>query len=168
MSYYLRREELADINQVRALLGEAFPTLAESKLVDSLRANGKVVVSLVAVNENDEVLGHILFSPVSTTPPSEVRGIGLAPVAVRVDVQSLGIGSRLIGEGLRVCKELEYDYCVVLGGPKYYQRFGFEKASTFGLQNEYGVDDEFMVIRFSDRLPVGLVKYAQEFALFAI
>ena len=168
MDYYLRREELADINQVRALLREAFPTIAESKLVDALRANGEVVLSLVAVNEDDEVLGQILFSPVSTTPPSEVRGVGLAPVAVRADVQSLGIGSRLIREGLRVCKELEYDYCVVLGGPKYYQRFGFEKASTFGLQNDYGVDDEFMVIRFSDRAPVGRVKYAPEFALFSV
>ena len=146
-----------------------FPTEAESKLVNALRANGKVIISLVAAND-DQVLGHILFSPVSTTPPSEAKGIGLAPVAVLPEVQSQGIGSGLIREGLRLCKELGYDYCVVLGNPKYYQRFGFEKASSFGLQNEYGVDDAFMIIHFSNRSDMadGLVNYAAEFALFSL
>jgi putative acetyltransferase len=90
-------------------------------------------------------------------------------VAVRPDVQSQGIGSRLIREGLRLCKESGYDYCVVLGDPKYYQRFGFKKASQFGVQNEYGVDEEFMMIHFSKYNVVqGLVKYAPEFAMFAV
>ena len=168
MDFKIRSEELEDIGPVRAILKATFPTAAESKLVDALRSNGKAIISLVAVN-NDEVLGHILFSPVSTTPPGEAKGIGLAPVAVRPDIQSKGIGSGLIREGLRLCKELGYNYCVVLGNPKYYGRFGFEKASNFGLQNEYGVDEEFMVTRFSKHeLPYGLVRYASEFALFSV
>jgi putative acetyltransferase len=120
------------------------------------------------------VLGHILFSLVTTNPPSKLRGIGLAPVAVRPEVQSQGIGSQLIREGLHLCQELGYDYCVVLGDPNYYHRFGFEKASIFGLQNEYGVDEEFMVIRLTEReLSAGsgsgkLVRYSPEFALFAV
>ncbi|HEX2989894.1 MAG TPA: N-acetyltransferase, partial [Anaerolineales bacterium] len=101
------------------------------------------------------------------------RGLGLAPVAVHPEVQSQGIGSQLIREGLRVCKEMGFDYCVVLGGPKYYRRFGFEKASLHGLQNEYGVDEEFMVIRFENgsppaAMPGTLVKYAPEFGLFSV
>jgi putative acetyltransferase len=67
------------------------------------------------------VLGHILFSPVSTTPPSDAKGIGLAPVTVRPEVPAQGIGSQLIREGLHRCETLGYDYCVVLGDPKYYQ-----------------------------------------------
>ena len=90
-------------------------------------------------------------------------------MAVRPDVQSQSIGSQLIREGLGLCKELGYDYCVVLGSPEYYQRFGFEKARSFGLQNEYGVDEEFMLIRFSKReLAHGLVRYEAEFALFSV
>lgn len=169
MDIKIRNEEGKDIEQVRAILRATFPTDAESRLVDALRANGKAVISLVAAANDDVVLGHILFSPVSTTPPSDGRGIGLAPVAVRPDVQSLGIGSRLIHEGLRLGRKLEYDYCVVLGSPKYYQRFGFEKASSSGLQNEYGVDDEFMAICCSDRAPVvGTIKYAPEFSMFSV
>jgi putative acetyltransferase len=169
MDYKIRPEKSKDIEQVREILRAAFPTDAESKLVDALRVNGKAIISLVAASNNHR-LGHILFSPVSTTPPSEAKGIGLAPVAVRPQVQAQGIGSELIREGLGLCKELGYDYCVVLGNPKYYQRFGFEKASSFGLQNEYGVDDAFMVIRFSNRSDMahGLVKYPSEFGLFSL
>ncbi len=168
MEIKIRKEERIDIEQVREIVRAAFPSDAESKLVDALRSNGKAIVSLVAVQEK-QVLGHILFSPVSTTPSGDSKGIGLAPVAVHPEFQSQGLGSQLIREGLRLCQELGYDYCVVLGGPKYYSRFGFQKASGFGLQNEYGVDDEFMVIDFSERgLPRGLVKYTPEFAMFYV
>jgi putative acetyltransferase len=167
MDITLRREEEKDIEQVREIVRAAFPGEAESRLVDALRANGKAIISLVAV-KGDEVLGHILFSSVTTTPSSDARGIGLAPVAVRRDAQSQGIGSKLIHEGLHLCKELGFDYCVVLGSPEYYQRFGFERASPFGIRNEYGVDAEFMIIRFSVRNVAGVVNYASEFAKFSV
>jgi putative acetyltransferase len=167
MDIHIRNEETKDIEQVREVLCAAFPRDAESKVVEALRANGKAILSLVAVRE-EQVLGHILFSPVTTSPPSEAKGVGLAPVAVRPAVHSQGIGSKLIREGLRLCEELGYDYCVVLGSPDYYQRFGFEKASPFGIQNEYGVDDEFMVIYFSTCGVAGVVQYASEFAMFSV
>lgn len=167
MDVKIRNEEADDFVQVREIVRAAFPTDAESRLVDALRANNKATISLVAVHGN-EVVGHILFSPVSTSPPSAAKGLGLAPVAVRPNMQSQGIGSQLIREGLRRCKELGYDYCVVLGGPKYYQRFGFEKASRFDIRNEYGVDDEFMVIRISDRQVAGVARYAPEFGRFSV
>jgi|SRR5688572_31853267 len=167
MEFNIRNEESKDLEQVRDVVRAAFPGEAESKLVDALRANGKATISLVAVKD-DQVLGHVLFSPVSTSPPTEAKGIGLAPVAVLPAVQSQGIGSTLIREGLRLGKELGFDYCVVLGAPKYYERFGFQKASPFGIRNEYGVDDEFMVIRFSGRGASGLVEYPWEFACFSV
>ena len=172
MEIDILNEEDKHIDAVRDIVRAAFPTEAESKLVDALRANGKAVISLVAVSD-EKVLGHILSSPVSTTPSIEERGLGLAPVAVHPEAQSQGIGSQLIREGLRVCEESGFDYCVVLGGPKFYRRFGFEKASAHGLQNEYGVDEEFMVIRFGNGTPLAaepgaLVKYAPEFGLFSV
>jgi putative acetyltransferase len=167
MNITIRDEQAKDIDQVREIVRAAFPSDAESKLVDSLRANGKAIISLVAVH-GDEVLGHILFSPVTATPPIEARGIGLAPIAVRPDVQSQGIGSKLIRQGLRLCQELGFDYCVVLGSPDYYQRFGFEWASPLGIRNEYGVDHEFMILRFSQRGVSGLVQYGSEFSMFSV
>ncbi len=168
MEINIRNEEAEDVEQVREILCAAFSTNAESKLVDALRANGKAIISLVTARD-EQVLGHIMFSPVSTSPSSEAKGIGLAPVAVHPTAQSQGISSQLIHEGLRLCKELGYDYCIVLGDPRYYQRFGFEKASQFGLQNEYGVDDPFRLIRLSERaIAPGKVQYAPEFAMFSL
>jgi putative acetyltransferase len=108
MEIKIRNEEANYIEQVTAILGGAFPTEAESKLVNALRANGKAIISVVTADE-EQVLGHILFSAVSTTPSSETHGIGLAPVAVHPHFQSQGIASRLIDEGLCLTKELGYE-----------------------------------------------------------
>ncbi len=167
MEYIIRNEEAKDIEQVRTVLQAAFTSDAESRLVDALRANGKAIISLVAVCA-EEVLGHILFSVVTTSPPTAAKGIGLAPVAVRPDMQSQGIGSELIDTGLELCREMGFDYCVVLGDPDYYHRFGFERAHNFGFENEYGVDEEFMAIFLTDNKVAGLVRYAPEFAMFAV
>ena len=167
MEIIIRNEEAKDIDQVREIVRAAFPGDAESKLVDALRGAGKAVISLVAA-DGEVVLGHILFSPVTTNPPSDAKGIGLAPVAVRPDAQAQGIGSSLIRKGLSICKELGYHFCVVLGSPDYYRRFGFERASLSGIRNQYGVDHEFMLIRFSERGGIGLVQYAPEFAVFSV
>ena len=167
MEYIVRREQDKDVDQVRLLLQAAFLTAAESRLVDALRASGQAVISLVAVRAQD-VLGHILFSAVTTSPPCGAKGIGLAPVAVLPGYQAHGIGSALIHSGLQLCRELTYDYCVVLGSPEYYHRFGFEAASKYQLQNEYGAGEEFMVLRFTDRPVLGLVQYASEFGKFSL
>jgi putative acetyltransferase len=168
MNIFIRPEQPKDHTVIRAILTATFPTDAEARLVDVLRANGKAIYSFVAVDDHDEVLGHILFSPVSTPLPT-TKGLGLAPVAVKPELQHQGIGSQLIRASLIEIKADGFDYVVLLGDPDYYQRFGFQTASVFGLQNEYGVDEEFMVLVLSDReLPKGLVRYAEEFRLFSV
>jgi putative acetyltransferase len=166
MKILIRPELPADYAAVAAIHISAFPTDAESKVVNAIRENGNAVISLVAIAD-DKVIGHILFSPVTTHPPTPEKGLGLAPVAVLPAYHKQGIGSQLIRAGLEQCRKLGYDYAVVLG-PKYYMRFGFEKASAFGLQNEYGVDDEFMVTKFNALPAGGLIKYTPEFFLFSV
>jgi putative acetyltransferase len=167
MNLFIRPEQPKDIQTIHALVASAFPTDAEARLVDSLRANGKAIYSFVAVNEDDEVLGHIMYSPVTTPLPS--NGLGLAPVAVKPEFQNQGVGSKLIRASLIEVKADGYDFIVLLGSPAYYQRFGFQAASAFGLQNEYGVDEEFMILNLSEReLPKGLVCYVDEFEVFSV
>ncbi|MBI5296708.1 MAG: N-acetyltransferase [Chloroflexi bacterium] len=167
MKIFIRPEQSKDIPAIHALNASAFPTDAEARLVDILRANGKAIYSFAAVNDDDEVLGHVLYSRVTTPLPS--NGLGLAPVAVKPKFQNQGIGSQLIRASLVEVKADGYDFVVLLGDPAYYQRFGFQAASAFGLQNEYGVDEEFMVLNLSGReLPRGLVRYAEEFGIFSV
>ncbi len=101
MEIKIRNEESIDAEQARAILIAAFPTDSESKIVDALRANSKAIISLFAVDGN-QVLGHSPFSPVSTTPPSDAKGIGFAPVAICPNVQSQGIGSQLITRSSKI------------------------------------------------------------------
>lgn len=167
MNIFIRPEQPKDIPAIHVLNASAFPTDAEARLVDALRANGKAIYSFVAVNEQDEVLGHVLYSPVATPLPS--HGLGLAPIAVQPEFQGQGIGSKLIRASLTEIKADGFDFIVLLGSPEYYHRFGFQTARTFGLQNEYGVDEEFMVLNLSGReLPSGLVQYVEEFGMFSV
>jgi putative acetyltransferase len=167
MKIIIRPELPKDYAAVETILVAAFQTDAESKVVNAIRENGNATISLVAVVD-ENVVGHILFSPAHTHPPTPEKGLGLAPLAVMPAHQNQGIGSQLIRAGLEQCRELGYDYAVVLGGANYYMRFGFEKASAFGLQNEYGVDDDFMSFKFKALPAGGFVKYTPEFSIFSV
>lgn len=141
-----------DHQSIRAVLEAAFPTAAESKLVDALRESDALWVSLLAETDTGEVVGHIAFSPVTLDfrnapdDSSNTRhaaaigaGVGLGPVAVRPDWQRRGVGTALVRQGLERCRALEKQpvFCVVLGDPHFYARFGFRAAHLFGLTSDY-------------------------------
>ena len=153
---------------VRAVHQTAFPTDAEARLVELLRANGKTAVSMVA-DLDTEVVGHVLFSPVSVESVIvDVSGVGLAPLAVLPAHQQQGIGSLLVKSGIRTCRRAGFGFVTVLGDPQYYHRFGFQRALAAGLANEYGVDGEFMVLELRPGLLStlqGLVRYGPEFSI---
>ncbi len=115
--------------------------------------------------ENAGIVGHIAFSPV-TVNGLDVAAVGLA-VAVFPERQKQGIGSELIRAGLQACREAGLRIVVVLGEPDFYQRFGFQPARLVGLENEYQVRDEFMVLELEPRSlngVSGLVRYGDEFS----
>jgi putative acetyltransferase len=163
----IRSEKPVDIAVVHQVVEQAFEQPAEANLVDALRRNGKARLSLVA-EDNGRVIGHILFSPVTIeTAEGLLEGIGLAPLAVSPERQNEGIGSALVEEGLRQCREAKYPFVVVLGHPNYYPRFGFVPASRFNVKSEYDVRDEvFMIqeLQQSSLLGIaGTAKYQNEF-----
>jgi len=161
----IRPETESDSGTIHRVHAAAFETDAEARLVDALRENSKLIVSLAAELDG-EIAGHIAFSPV-TVNDADVGGIGLAPVAVLPAHQREGIGGALIRAGIDECDRLGYGFIVLLGHPEYYPRFGFKKASDYKLDNEYGADDAFMAYEIKKgSIPNdgGLIKYATEFA----
>lgn len=143
--WLVRAEQAHDYAAVRRINEAAFDGPAEARLIEILRQKADPVISLVA-EEDGEVLGHIMFSPVAV-PGTNGLVMGLAPMAVDPDQQRSGIGTRLVREGLVKCEELGAIGVVVLGHPKFYPRFGFAPASRLGIGCEYDVpDDVFMAM----------------------
>jgi putative acetyltransferase len=164
----VRKESPADIEAIYALHSASFPTTAEAVLVDALRAAGRLSISLVAI-DCDRVIGHIGFSPI--TVDEAPLGLGLAPVAVRLDCRQRGVAARVIRRGLDLCLEAAVGLVVVLGDPRYYARFGFEPGRRFALRDEYGGGDAFQAIELvHGTLPSegGLVRYSPEFAALGV
>lgn len=142
----VRAEHPDDRDAVHAVNVSAFETPFEAELVDHLRYRARPIVSLVAEVDR-KVVGHIMFSPVTLTGHPDLNIMGLAPMAVSPAHQRMEVGSELVRRGLDECKRLGVSAVFVLGHPSYYPRFGFEKASMFGIDSTYEAPDEaFMAI----------------------
>lgn len=135
----------------------------EADLVDKLRSNGAVLLSVLAVLDGTPV-GHVLYSPATI---GRVSGAALGPMGVVPEHQRQGIGSRLIEAGNRMLAERGCPFIVVLGHAAYYPRFGFVPASVHRVSCVWPVPDDVFMIRVLDapamRGVSGRVRYRDEF-----
>ncbi|MEA2008625.1 MAG: N-acetyltransferase [Chloroflexota bacterium] len=163
----IRTEEEKDYTAVRAVNVAAFETPAEANLVDALREHAHPFISLVA-EEDGEIIGHIMFSPVSLTEHPNLRIMGLGPLAVIPEHQRKSVGAALIRAGLERCKGQGFDAVVVLGHPLYYPSFGFLPSTRFDIGCEYDVPAEvFMVMELQPGTlngKTGTIKYDPAFS----
>ena len=161
----IRQERADDIAAVRDLNRRAFGQDQESNIVDALRANGAALLSLVATL-NGQVVGHIMYSPLSID--GKFEGAALGPMAVLPQCQRRGIGSRLIEAGNRKLKDDGCPFIIVVGHADYYPRFGFKPASEHGIKCEWDVPDNVFMLLVLDQAKMagvaGLAKYRPEFS----
>jgi len=142
----IRPETPEDADSIRHVNQQAFGQEDESKLVEKLRNNGVLTISLVAVQDN-EIIGHIAFSPVKVeSERSSFEAIALAPMAVLPAHQRKGIGSQMVRAGLEECRRLGHEVVVLVGHPDYYPRFGFMPAKPGGIDCEFEVPEEAWMI----------------------
>ena len=163
----IRRETPEDIDSIRYVNEQAFGQKEEAGLIDKLRNRDIVILSLVAV-QADQIVGHILFSPVTVESEySSFAALTLAPMAVLPESQRKGIGSQLVRVSLEECRRLGHEIVVVLGHPDYYPRFGFVSAKTKGIDCEFEAPDEaWMVLELREDALAGrsgTVKFQPEF-----
>ena len=134
----LRTATDADDAGIAAVVRAAFGRPDEADLVDRLRADGDIVLSLLAEDADGRIVGHALFGRLDITTDvvaddGPIRALFLAPVSVLPDRQHAGIGSMLIRFGLSRMRSSGREAVFVLGDPAYYARFGFsaEQAAMF-------------------------------------
>ncbi len=166
----IRKETTSDIASIYKIHKQAFQQKDEAELVDELRQTSTFIPELSLVCEDDgKIIGHILFSRIAIHGEKQYNSLSLAPMAVLPLLQNQGIGSLLVRHGLRVAKTMGFGSVVVLGHPGYYPRFGFKKASKWGLQFPCEVPEEaFMAIELKEgalKGKAGMVSYPEPFGI---
>jgi putative acetyltransferase len=162
----VRLEQAGDAAAVRAVLADAFGGPAEADLVDRLRTNDDLVLALVAEVDDRGVVGHIGFPRLTVGAPGggSAPAVGLAPLAVTIDLWNRGIGGALVRRGLALLAERGEQLVFVLGDPAYYGRFGFHAAAAASFVSPYS-GPHFMALRLAQTAPSdGTVRYPSAFA----
>lgn len=160
----VRDEISTDIEAIRAVVTAAFQSAphangSEAAIVDALRADGALTISLVA-EDHGEIVGYAAYSPVSID--GNLSGwFGLGPVAVSKRLQRQGIGKALIEAGIKRLEITGARGCVVLGDPAYYGRFGFRSDARLCFP---GVPEQcFQTLLLDGEVPSGRVEYHAAF-----
>ena len=160
----IRPEKLSDHAQICVVTNAAFAEVdhsdgSEVQIVESLRADGDLTLSLVA-EDGEHIIGHVAVSPVSISDGS-ARWYGLGPISVLPAHQHKGAGLRLMQRAIADMREMGAKGIVLLGEPAYYSRFGFEhdpELSYRGPPAEY-----FQRLVMDGEAPSGTVTYAPAF-----
>lgn len=166
----IRKEQADDLDKIETVIYQAFenhphheagakPT--EHLIVQKLRNDEALTLSLIACDRG-VIVGHIAFSPVLINGEAS-NWYGLAPVSVVPEQQNLGIGSKLINEGINELQKQGAHGIVLLGEPEYYQRFGFKFCANLTLE---GVPPEYflaLAMETDTPIPAGSVTYHEAF-----
>lgn len=133
----IRCEDPQDQSAIRFVNESAFEERAEADLIEGLRRDGAVLLSLVAEVEK-QIVGHILFSRMwIDNAGGSIDAVALAPMAVLPTHQGQGIGGRLIRSGLDRLRGCGEEIVIVLGHPEYYSRFGFSTDKAGSLKSPF-------------------------------
>lgn len=162
----IRDAELRDRAAIRQVVRHAFGRADEANLVEQLRADGEVLVELVAA-DHGAIQGHILYSKLSIDRVGEtLAAAALAPVSVLPALQRRGLGTKLVEGGNARCGALGLCAVLVLGHPAYYPRFGFSAKLAESLKAPFS-GAAFMALELRpDCLEAsGLVRYAGAFGV---
>ena len=143
-----------------AFLGRPYADGDEAEIVEVLRRDGALSVSLVA-ELSGVVVGHIALSP--ATPSDASTGwYALGPVSVLPEHQRRGIGVALVNAALHMIVARGAEGCILTGDPGYYARFGFTLSPSNAPPGE--PPEYFMVKLLSQgRLPSGPIAFHRAF-----
>lgn len=154
------RPEVLQINRL------AFKGDTESRLIQILERDAGIVASYVAL-DGDEVVGHILFSPLYVMINGKrVDAVALAPMCVIPQRQNQGIGSQLVQHGIEQMKLAGKAAIIVLGHTDYYPRFGFRHELAKNLACDFNQYEAFMgleLVEGSLAGKAGTCRYARAF-----
>ncbi|MBQ2806634.1 MAG: N-acetyltransferase [Clostridia bacterium] len=110
-------------------------------LIAEIRSKGYYVpeLDLIMVNEQDEIIGHVMFSRFHIEGRYQNELLILTPVSVKTELQRQHISKDLIEYGFERAKELGYTLCMVEGNPQNYRSRGFQTSADYGVYADESV-----------------------------
>ncbi len=105
------------------------------RLVEEIRSKGFYLpeLELIMVDENDEVIGYVMFSRFHLEGKFENELLILSPVAVKTELQRQHISKELIEYGLKKAAAMGYKAVIVEGNPMNYRSRGFVTSADYGI-----------------------------------
>jgi putative acetyltransferase len=160
----VREERPGDEAAIRQLTEAAFADHpysdgTESAIIDALRADGDLALSLVAETD-DAIVGHAAFSPARLSC-GESAWFTLGPLSVLPELQRRGIARALIEAGAAYWRRRGARGIVVLGDSQLYARFGFRHGAALRVEGPLG--EHFQVLSFGPGIPDSTVEFAAAF-----
>ncbi len=172
----IREERQKDFEKINQVVKAAFKNVEQTDhtqhlLVERLRKSQAYIpaLSLVAQTPQGEIVGHLLLSKAHIINGSQsFEVLALAPLSVAPAFQRNSIGSKLIEVAHQRAKKLGYAAIVLLGHKDYYPRFGYKKASLFGVSFPFNAPDDCCMVaelrKNALRGISGVVCYSQAFS----
>jgi putative acetyltransferase len=166
----LRSERPDDRAAISDVVGSAFGSPSEPRLVEAIRASENFVPEWSVVAELDgRIVGHVMVSFVALHDETNERRVAsLSPLAVAPDVHGRGIGSALVRDVTARVDVAGEPLVVLEGSPVYYGRLGFEFSVPYGIRidlPEWAPAEAAQIMRLGNYDPSirGQIKYPPAF-----
>ena len=159
----IRLEVPGDIAAVGNVVRAAFASDQEADLVDVLRRDGDLLLSLVA-EDAGRLVGHVGFSRLWIAQACRrVPGVSLAPLSVSSDHRRRGVAAVLVEKGHVHLRAAGETIVFVLGNPAYYGRFNYSVGAAAAFDCVYA-GPYFQALALADHAPkAGAIAYAAAF-----
>jgi len=160
----IRLEKPDDVASIRSIVCAAFAGEQEANLVDDLRRDGDLLLSMV-VEDAGQLVGHVGFSRLWIEYAGQrAPGVSLAPLSVDRDRRRRGVGATLVESGHAHLQAAGETIVFVLGDPAYYGRFKYSNAAAADFDCIFA-GPHFQALSLTSRAPkAGAITYAAAFA----
>ena len=150
----VRQTSEADYSTVYNLIETAFKTAEhrdgdEQNFAINLRNGENYIPELDLVAELDgQLIGHIMFTKTYVARPDgrKYDTLMVAPLSVLLEYRSMGVGSALMKEGLRLALAMGYKTAFLVGDPDYYQRFAYKQTHLYDIRHD-SIPDEYVLVK---------------------
>ncbi len=142
--YTIRPERTGERGRLYELVKNAFATAkvsdgTEQDFADMLRGSDAFIPALALVAEyRGDPVAHLLLTRkyVRLKNGTHYEGVLAAPLSMDAARRGIGLGSVLLGEGMRRARALGFGAVFLCGDPAYYHRFGFRSVMRYGIVPE--------------------------------